>query len=324
MELIRQRFAASNDTVIDTTITVSVIICTHNPRLEHLRRVLDSLRGQTLAVERWELLVIDNASKEPLTGATCDLSWHQRARIVREEELGLSAARIRGIQEAAAQLLVFVDDDNVLDENYLTQALMIGDEWPQLGVWGGSILPEFEIEPPDHLREFMPVREIQTPLWSNIASKGADPWGAGLCVRAKVAAEYRLLYNKSRTRISGRLGNSLLAGEDTEICYAACRMGLGMGLFPALRLLHLIPKERVNEDYAIRFVTGTHTSLCIIDYKWHGIVPSSPYTMMNMLRVCKQLLFAQRFQRRIILARLRATAAARRTIAASENQTSLA
>lgn len=115
-------------------VDVSVIICTHNPRLHYLTRVLDALRGQTLPMEQWELLIIDNASQQPLTAATWNLSWHPRARIVREEELGLSAARMRGMREAASELLVFVDDDNVLDSDYLAQALSIGSEWPRLGV----------------------------------------------------------------------------------------------------------------------------------------------------------------------------------------------
>ena len=47
-------------------IDVSVIICTHNPRPEHLRRVLEALGDQTLPEHRWELQIIDNGSKVPL------------------------------------------------------------------------------------------------------------------------------------------------------------------------------------------------------------------------------------------------------------------
>ena len=48
---------------------ISVIICAHNPRPDSLRRVLDSLAAQTLSKERWELLIVDNASEDPLRGA---------------------------------------------------------------------------------------------------------------------------------------------------------------------------------------------------------------------------------------------------------------
>ncbi|HTA29597.1 MAG TPA: glycosyltransferase family 2 protein, partial [Candidatus Cybelea sp.] len=91
----------------------SVIICTHNPRPACLRRTLDSLRTQTLPFELWEFLLIDNASQPPLMGES-DLSWHSQARHVREEELGLTPARLRGIKESAGELLIFIDDDNVL------------------------------------------------------------------------------------------------------------------------------------------------------------------------------------------------------------------
>src|SRR5438067_3374284 len=139
-------------------ISASVIICTHNPRALFLSRVLEALQVQTVPVERWELIIIDNASLEPLTPATWDLSWHPRARIVREEELGLSVARTRGMRESAAELLLFVDDENVLDPNYLAEVMKIGLQWPQLGTWGaGSIKPDFEVDPPSHLREFLHV-----------------------------------------------------------------------------------------------------------------------------------------------------------------------
>src|SRR5471032_3009345 len=140
---------------------LSVIICTHNPRLHYLARVLTALRGQTLPVEQWELVIIDNASQKPLTLANLDLSWHPHARVVREEELGTAAARVRGMREMVADAMVFVDDDNVLDPSYLAEALRIGREWPQLGVWGGSIIPEFEVQPPDYLKEFLSLLALR-------------------------------------------------------------------------------------------------------------------------------------------------------------------
>src|SRR5712691_6902938 len=99
----------------------SVIICTHNPRMDYLARVLTALKEQTRSKELWELLFIDNASDEPLAGRVY-LSWQPNAKHVRETAIGLTSARIRGINESRGNLLVFVDDDNVLDRDYLEQA----------------------------------------------------------------------------------------------------------------------------------------------------------------------------------------------------------
>ena len=40
------------------SLKLSVIICTHNPRSDYLRRVLKALSEQTLLKERWEMLLI--------------------------------------------------------------------------------------------------------------------------------------------------------------------------------------------------------------------------------------------------------------------------
>src|SRR3954470_17804241 len=100
---------------------VSVILCTHNPRFESLQRVLAGLRSQTLPVSDWELLLIDNATPEPLE-KTVDLRWHPNGQVIREEQLGLAFARLRGIKESKSDLLVFVDDDNVLEPDYFFHA----------------------------------------------------------------------------------------------------------------------------------------------------------------------------------------------------------
>src|SRR5437763_8595738 len=108
---------------------ISVIICSHNPRSDYLDRVLKALNAQTVSVNAWELLLIDNAS-DGLLSSEVDLTWHPHARHVREEQLGVSFARRRGIEEAKADILVFVDDDNILDPDYLEVGLRIASDYP--------------------------------------------------------------------------------------------------------------------------------------------------------------------------------------------------
>ena len=45
---------------------VSVVISTHNPRMDFLARVIEALKQQTLPREQWELLIVDNGSTQPL------------------------------------------------------------------------------------------------------------------------------------------------------------------------------------------------------------------------------------------------------------------
>lgn len=260
---------------------LSVAICAHNPRRNYLTRVLNALSNQSLDAANWELLLVDNASNEPLADSY-DLSWHPHSRHIQVSQLGIAVARRRAFEEAAGDVIVFVDDDNVLDFDYLSYASRIGDEWPQLGVWGCSIEPEFEVPPSDHLSKFLSVlalRKVEAPLWSNVSiCSDAEPWGAGMCIRASVAAAYCSAFDASPIRLGRQTGISMVPGEDTEMCMIACHLGWGMGIFPELKLTHLIPADRVTEDYILRAAEGIATSSMLIGYKWRGTVPQSPFS----------------------------------------------
>lgn len=299
-------------------LDVSVIICTHNPRAHYLRRVLDALRNQTLSRDRWELLLIDNTSSAPLAD-NWDLSWHPLARHIHEMELGISVARRRGITEGRAELVVFVDDDNVLEPNYLSEALRLSAEWPSLGTWGSGVtLPEFETPPSDSAKQFLgflALRDATVARWGNTMAMETTPWGAGMCVRRQVAQRYCEICERDKIEITGRKGGSLASGEDLEIAHVACEMGLGTGVFPELKMLHLIPAVRVSHDYLIKMVEGASTSHYLIKYKWTGEIPVSPFRPRRLLVTLKRLLQSRdNLARRGHLADLRAARNARRIL----------
>ena len=281
-----------------------------------------------MSKERWELLLIDNASETRLESIH-DISWHPNSRQIQEGTLGVAWARRRGMREALADLLVFVDDDNVLGQGYLSEVIKIKQEWGRLGVWGsGTIVPEFELQPPAHLRCLLPylaIRELEAPLWTNVASndigisKAGMPWGAGLCVRANVAAAYCRLPNRSGINISGRQGASLLSGEDVEICLVSCKLGFGMGIFPELELTHLIPEGRVAENYLLNLVEGTTFTDSLLAYKWLGMRPHDAFSVLGLLGVAKNALIRRGVEKRAYLAHWRARAKATRIIAGMQS-----
>jgi glycosyltransferase involved in cell wall biosynthesis len=304
-------------------LELSVIICAHNPRPQYFRRVLEALRCQTLPKSEWELLLIDNSSSMPLR-AHWDISWHPNGRHCLEGELGLSPARQRGIRESSGTVLVFVDDDNLLDVNYLSTALSIGKEWPRLGTWGsGAILPEFERQPPETVKALLPylaLRDADAPRWGNVPIDESTPWGAGLCVRREIAEAYCDLNEQSELKIFDRKGKSLLSCGDLEISYVARHRGFGSGVFPELKLVHLIPKERLSINYLLNLCQASHTSYLLLTYKWSGSVPNYPFRPHALLSVLKNWLTRRGVDRRHYFADLRAVIEARRLIAASRTQ----
>ena len=249
------------------TIELTVVICTHNPRRDYLDRVLASLKSQTLPLHSWELLVIDNASETPVAQQH-DLSWHPRARCVVEHTLGLTSARLRGITESSAPLMVFVDDDNVLEPDYLQHAQQIAAEFPHIGAFNGSAEGEFEVSPEPWARPYLHwlVREIRRDSWSNLLSSNeSTPFGAGLCVRRSVAEDYRSKTLTDRKRLAlGRVGTGTGSSEDIDLAYCAIDLGMGTGTFCRLKLTHLISKNRLSVDYIARLSAGRSSSNLVL------------------------------------------------------------
>jgi glycosyltransferase involved in cell wall biosynthesis len=262
-------------------ISISVITCAHNPRPDYLQQVIAALERQTLSKDRWEYLLIDNASTEPLA-ARIDLKWHPQARHIREETLGLTPARLCGIREAAGELLVFVDDDNVLDNDYLERVAALAEAWPILGAFGGQVRPRFAEPPPDWTRQYwsrLVIREFNDDRWSNIPGLHETmPSGAGLCVRRQVANEYAAYHENGKRKVMmDRTGASLLSGGDTDLASTACDIGLGAGLFVTLKLTHLIPPERLTEDYLARLLEGLAFSGVVVgSFRANGTATPAP------------------------------------------------
>jgi glycosyltransferase involved in cell wall biosynthesis len=251
---------------------LSVVICTHNPRPGYFAKCLEALRSQTLSLTSWELVIVDNRTDAPLADGI-DLAWHSCARMVREETLGLTPARLRGIRESKGDLLVFVDDDNVLDADFLETAQRIMEERPFLGSWSGQCRPAFEQAPPEWTRRYwgnLVIREFDKDVWSSLPRLSESmPCGAGLCVRREVAVHYLDLHQSGKRSFQfDRNGKSLLSGGDNDLAACACDIGLGVALIASLKLTHLISPERLTEDYLARLSEGIHFSSTMLDAEY--------------------------------------------------------
>jgi glycosyltransferase involved in cell wall biosynthesis len=307
-------------------LSASIILCTHNPRQDHLARTLEGLRRQTDSLKHWELLLADNASEVALAKIV-DLSWHPNGRHVLERQLGTSWARRKGISESRSPLLIFVDDDNVLAPNYVSEAMRIRASHPNLGSFGGSVFAEFEVEPMEPIKRhlgYLAIRERKRPLISSSFSCAeAVPVGAGLCARIEVGHAYLRHCSEARVAMPCRKGNELTAHGDYEICMAGLRAGYEVGTFPELSLRHLIPRERISEDYFARLIGSTDYSGFLFDFKWQNRTPAPIWSPRNVASFVKNGLFGDPLERKIWRKRAAARIAARRFIRSTPEQTAL-
>jgi len=255
---------------------LSVLLCTRNPRTDYLRRVLAALRAQDLPQEQWELLLLDNASQNRLS-ELWDLSWHPQARHLHEAQLGKTAVMLSGIRQAQGNILIIVDDDNILDQSYLTNALEKMASHPHVGVWSGTNQPEFEVLPAPWKHAFMPYLAINFETADRISTdleSAPLPIGAGMVFRREVALEYwrwMTAITPKRTVALHRCGTGLFAGEeDTEVGIVAIKSGFACGRTPDLRLTHLMPPHRLATCYLFRLVRDISYSHSLIFHQ-HGL-----------------------------------------------------
>ncbi len=296
---------------------LSVVICAHNPDTGRLQRVLSALQAQTLAVADWELLLIDNASAQPLAGRFA-VDWHPRGRICREERLGLTWARLRGVTEAASDLLVYVDDDNVLAPDYLAAAHGIASEWPQLGAWSGDITAEYETPPDARLTPYLDLLAlcaVPHDAWCNYRSALCLPRGAGLTVRRTVAEAYaRLARTDALRQHLERQGANLASCGDSDLCFTAIELGFGLGLFQRLKLTHLIPRSRFSLDYLLRLQESMSFSWAVLNYLYDGPATLEPRSWLSRLASFVRFLRMNATARRFELAGRRGKQRARRLV----------
>lgn len=301
------------------TPLVSVITCTYNPRPDYLARTVAALRAQTLSMADWEYLVIDNNSSQSLS---IDLSWHPAARLLSEPKPGKVHALLRAIAEAQGELLVIVDDDNVLASDYLEKVLHIARTKPFLGVWGGQIVPEFEVPPPDWAQPYLShltLKSSPREEWSNLHS-GAAPAGAGMCLRKTVAHQFTVNLTEHPERLQlGRTGSSVITGEDWEMALSACDLGLGMSHQPQLSLTHLINRHRLEMNYLLHLVE-TMTFSCQVFAHIRGLHHLRTHPPTRWQRLTRQVTLWRMdpVRRKFVEAQWRAQAAAEQALARND------
>lgn len=236
---------------------ISVIICTYN-RDKYIYHVLESLAQNDYPREGFEIVVVynnctDNTSSEVARFASSypDVCL----RCFNETEQGLSYARNRGLREARGDILIYVDDDAFVGENYLSGYAELFERRKDISAAGGPVIPYYESgSEPDWMT--FHLRCLLTG-YVYFGEKERDfpgdkyPCGCNSAFRASVF-EKTGPYNVNL----GRKGNDLGGGEEKDIFRKMEMAGLKYIYTPACRLYHSIPKYKVEPEYFDRVTCG--------------------------------------------------------------------
>lgn len=293
-------------------MTISIVICTFNPRIEYLERCLNAIQRakQNINFEVEIILVNNNSTNNFLASSKIkELLIELGIKVTLEKKQGLTYARIRGIQESKGEYIVFIDDDNVVDFKFFKFGVEVANEFPFIGAFSGNVQLVLEEQPRPCLEKYLGLlvrRELYKDEWSNLYFNNKTmPCGAGLWVSRDVAKHYVDLNLNDRSKfITDRVGEELLSGGDNDLAMCAIDIGLGMGLFERLRVHHLISKNRVKENYLLKLNEGIEYSSTLLRYVRTGQIEQTKCKLLvaNILR----LLISKGIDRRFLLSTLRA------------------
>lgn len=228
---------------------LTVIICTYN-REKYIGNLLEALAKNDLPKSEYEIVLVDNNC----TDHTHDICQTFAAthpdvqfRYVVETEQGLSAARNKGIREAKGDILVYVDDDALVDSDYLRIYAEHFATHPNTMAAGGPIEPMYETAAPDWMT---PYTKALLTGWLNYGNKvrtfpqGRFPGGGNAAYRKEVFDKVGL-FNTAL----GRKGNGLMGSEEKDIFDKMHTLGMQVLYLPTPVLHHIIPQTKLEKPY---------------------------------------------------------------------------
>lgn len=230
-------------------IRISLIIATHN-RAGQLMTALDSVVRQDLSAAEWECVVVNNCSSDDTAARFAAFAAAHpdcRLRLVDERQAGLSYARNRGIAEAQAPLLAFIDDDEWIEPHFLSAYLELFDARPDAMAAGGHIVAEYPDGRPAWMSNY-PEKAI-----ANTMDFGAEirpfpanriPGGGNMALRREAFDR-----NGAFDPQLGRVGNRLTCGEESDLFERLRERGCTLWYVPDAVMHHVIPAAKLTESY---------------------------------------------------------------------------
>jgi len=245
----------------DANITATLIIPTRN-RASLLRECLAGVFSQTHDLRSLQIIVVDNGDDDGHTRQVVEaFKTHGDIAWVTSSPPGLSRARNVGLGLARGDITIFIDDDEVPKENWLSELLKpFALQDPTVDIVAGDYEPEWETPRPEWLEDRYLGYYSAGANWSEVPRvMKPSEW----VLEGNVAIRTHLLTDKGGfDERLGRAGSSLISCEGA--IYQELRQEGAVAYFnPNAVVSHLIHADRLNKGWLTRrlFAQGVSKSI---------------------------------------------------------------
>jgi glycosyltransferase involved in cell wall biosynthesis len=212
---------------------------------------------QTADFGQFEVILIDNNCTDHTPQIASKFQQENpsvRFKYVVETNQGLSYSRNRGINESSAPFLAYIDDDAILDENYVQRSIEFIQANPRCDAFGGPIFVKF----------LGPV-----PSWENRYVNSMfgyfNPSNTAFQFdRSNYPRGSNMIFNKdlfsqvgSFNTDLGRVKRGLVGNEEKDLFQRIYNVTDEVYYRPELIVHHIAPEERTTKKFVKRQAIGT-------------------------------------------------------------------
>jgi glucosyl-dolichyl phosphate glucuronosyltransferase len=220
---------------------ISVVICTYN-RDKFIGEALNCLSKQTLHREQFEIIIVDNRSTDNTAAIVKKfISDHPelQMRYIMEPNKGLSFARNRGILEARASIITYIDDDAEVTTGFLESIVNFMKANNTIVGVGGKVIPKYsESKEPEWMSKYLNGFVGRMDFGDN--PKQFDR-------SMKYPTGCNMTYTKDILQKAGGFNNELtFRSDDKYIFYKVTALTDKVYYLPGATLYHNIDNDRLS------------------------------------------------------------------------------
>lgn len=226
---------------------LTVLMATYNGA-RTLPEVLRAYAQLSAPARGWNLIVVDNGSTDQTREVIAAHTQHLPLTYVFEPRVGKTVALNTGIERVAGDLVVFTDDDVLPRSNWLEQIRSTVDSQPEFSIFGGPVLPKWELHPDKWLLEWVPL----SPTFAILYPTTEGPitprliFGPNMAIRADIFQK-GFRFDESL----GPKGSKYDMGDETEFNLRLTKAGYKAWHCSEAIVHHIIRSNQMTEAWVL-------------------------------------------------------------------------
>jgi L-malate glycosyltransferase len=232
-------------------------------RAQTLGAVLASYAHLQEPKSGWKLIVIDNGSKDETLDVLSSFKQTLPLEVMEEPKPGKNSALNAGLTRIEGDLTVLTDDDAFPHPDWLVQIRKVAIEHPGFSIFGGTILPRWEVQPPSWIRWVTdptptyathksdprpgPVFTLTDPSAEDGPISPLLVFGPNMTIRSRIF-QSGVCFDTS----IGPNGSNYAMGSETELILRLHRQGHRAWHAKGAVVEHFIREEQLTVEWVLR------------------------------------------------------------------------